>query len=238
MTQALTLYASAETGAGQTGSRKRWRTAAQALALLTDDATGQRAFVTASASHKRADWRAAARALAEALQGRLAEASPPPTATRREKSLLEYLASRGGIADDGGELAQMGADCWHRGRAFRPMLVKPTGRTLEDAAQDAWESGYFPNVAPPAMNSAHVMHAVTPAMLLDAIERELGGRLVLPYDHAAGVPSAHDPVLGTVALASDWEARWGEAEASDDWMACPAYLASLEADVAQYAEAA
>ena len=132
MKDAMTLYRDAETKAGQEGSRKRWRMAAQALALITDDAAGQAAFATANATHKRADWRVAAFALANALQG----VTPAPAAIKpapAPMSLCEFLSRAGGLRDTGGDLKSMGAHLWHRRAAFRRKRVTDTGLALDYA---------------------------------------------------------------------------------------------------------
>lgn len=45
--------------------------------------------------------------------------------------------------------------------------------SLERAAFDAWEAGYFPDVPVPAWDSSDNMHPVTVEMLIAAFEREL-----------------------------------------------------------------
>ncbi|HEV7352573.1 MAG TPA: hypothetical protein VGN74_05530 [Brevundimonas sp.] len=178
---ALSLYRKAEAMAGQEGSRKRWRMAAHALAPLTDDAAAQVAYATACASHKRHDWRLAARALAAALEGRqMAEAARPvsaPVRTTQGPSLVEFLAVAG-MRDEGGELARMDAQLWHRDRAFRRRLIRADGMTYDAACDAAWERGYFDHVPAPTWSGSENMHAVTPAMLFEAIRRELAGRPV------------------------------------------------------------
>jgi hypothetical protein len=127
----------------------------------------------ACASHKRADWRMACHALAALVEIAEKPSRPPVAAPEpRTRSLLEFLADRG-IRDDGRELSARDADLWHKRRPFQRRLVRPDGVSLEHAAEMAWEAGYFPDVPIPRMDSADNMHAVTPDMLLEAIEREL-----------------------------------------------------------------
>lgn len=182
MRDAMTLYRDAESKAGQEGSRKRWRMASQALALVTDDPAGQAAFATANASHKRADWRIAARTLAKAVSG--AETGPVAPirakAEPRALSLLEFFAAAGGLQDTGGDLRAMDAHLWHRAAAFRRRLVSPAGLTLDYAADLAFERGYFDDIAPGAWDSPDNAHPVTQRILLEAIQRELAGKLRLP----------------------------------------------------------
>lgn len=114
-------------------------------------------------------------------------------------SLLEFLASRGGIDDTGGDLAAMGADRWHREGAFRRKLIRRsaadvradsaqrgmlggarTGAGLDDALQAAIEAGYFPEL----LRSGELANGIDAGtyadlpdtqVLLDAIDAELRG---------------------------------------------------------------
>ena len=97
------------------------------------------------------------------------------------QSLCEYLAACGGIrlvrpkmmfaaggpdrlAHGAGDLISMAADAWHKSRPFQRKLVRENeGRPLDDACIWAFEGGYFYSL--PSTNE-----------LLDAIERELGGK--------------------------------------------------------------
>lgn len=73
-------------------------------------------------------------------------------------SLLEFITSRGGIEDAGGDLKSMGAEHWHRQAPFRRRLIKlsadraqgsmlggrgSSGNSPDDIALAAWERGYF-----------------------------------------------------------------------------------------------
>jgi len=78
-------------------------------------------------------------------------------------SLLTYLKYRGGLKDVGGELIAMDA-----GKQFIGLLNNKSGRSLDDAARDAWESGYFPQFPErPTVND-----------LLDAINDSLAGKKI------------------------------------------------------------
>lgn len=67
--------------------------------------------------------------------------------------LVGWLRLRGGLRDQGGELSHMGLN--NRGRSgmdfvgqearFGPLLNNESGMKLDDAAQAAWEAGYFPD---------------------------------------------------------------------------------------------
>jgi hypothetical protein len=99
------------------------------------------------------------------------------------RDLISYLRASGGIADSGGELSHMGignanrAGLEHTGldNRFGP-LVHPNGRNLDDAALNAWEAGYFPELSDrPSVNE-----------FLDAVRgsHEGWGRRFLPEDQA------------------------------------------------------
>jgi antirestriction protein ArdC len=95
-----------------------------------------------------------------------------PFHPRRDPSLCEFLSVRG-ICDDGGELSSRDLDRWHCEAPFRRKLVRADGVSLETAARQAWEAGYFDDVAVPTMDSSDNMHPVTPEMLIAALDREL-----------------------------------------------------------------
>lgn len=82
------------------------------------------------------------------------------------QSLREYLVAGGGVNDQGGELSALDADT---GRVGRNRLIRQGGKSLDQAAMDAWERGYFPGV---------VREAVGPQLIVDAMQRELAGQPV------------------------------------------------------------
>lgn len=88
------------------------------------------------------------------------------------QTLVEFLAARGGLLDQGGELQAMDAHLWHKAQRGRRKLVveQATGSklTLDEAARAAWEAGYFPEMT----------DRPAPDDLLAAIERELKGEAV------------------------------------------------------------
>ncbi len=200
-TQALKLYTAAEAGAGTEGARKRWRLACHALAPLTQDRAALAAYALASETHKRADWRMAARAMAEALG-----AAPRPVAVIKPAALpatlCEYLAASGGLQDRGGELKGMGADQWHKAKAFRRRLIRVDGMSLDHAADLAHERGYLLGYAAPTlgMGATDDYHPATVEALLEAIDREMAGRPCYPSESDV-VPEWSD---------ADWEATYPE----------------------------
>lgn len=111
----------------------------------------------------------------------------PKRAPSQGDDLATFVSKLGGIRDDGGELVARDADRWHRDSPFRRKLVNPDGVSLEEAAQRAYDAGYFPDVAPPSMEGGGNMQAVTADDLLRAIDDELAGkrRFARPADQGA-----------------------------------------------------
>lgn len=56
------------------------------------------------------------------------------------KTAMEYIIEKGGILDDGGELAAMDADA---GRVGRNRITREGGRSIDDAAEYLMEAGYI-----------------------------------------------------------------------------------------------
>ncbi len=101
------------------------------------------------------------------------------------KTLLEFIASKGGIEDRGGDLKAMGADKWHTQKPFRSKLISDsqykgqnnflpvdtsfsTSNTADDITLAAWEAGYFQGFSErPEIND-----------LFSAIDNELRGEPV------------------------------------------------------------
>lgn len=94
---------------------------------------------------------------------RLRDGDVPRTADMLGQTLGEYLREAGGLIDDGGELAALDADV---GRVGRNRYVRPNGMSLDDAAMQAWERGFFPG---------HEREEVVPQLIIDAIRDELAG---------------------------------------------------------------
>ena len=80
------------------------------------------------------------------------------------KSLATYLRDAGGVNDEGGELAALDADVGKVGR--NRITRKEGGMSLDEAAMNAWERGYFPGVA---------REDVTPQLIVDAVQSEMAG---------------------------------------------------------------
>lgn len=91
------------------------------------------------------------------------EMIPPETKLRKKgMNLIQFLRSRGGIIDEGGDLKSRDAHKQYIG------LINKNGMTLDDAALLAWQEGYLPssefNYGRPDINA-----------LLDAIDEGLRG---------------------------------------------------------------
>jgi len=99
--------------------------------------------------------------LRERLGGKVEKPAAP--------SLLQFLQSRGGVKDTGGELKAM--DLQKARPGFVRKTSAPSGLDPDAAALAAWEAGYFTGAERP-----------TPGTLFEAIRRELGGQLVLPLE--------------------------------------------------------
>jgi|GEM_PF-1508687 len=98
-------------------------------------------------------------------------------------SLAEFLSRRGGLEDPGGELKDMGADQWHKGRPFTRKLLREgvedgprlpgtesaasSRYSLDEATHAAWEAGYFPETQG---------ERPTPDHLIEALRGELAGQ--------------------------------------------------------------
>ena len=98
------------------------------------------------------------------------------------KSLVEWIASRGGITDEGGDLAAMGLGDWHKQKAFRKKVIRQSDKNQGDMLgavsndyspnrilEAAIDEGYFPELQ--GTEEALDLNA-----LLTAIEEELQGK--------------------------------------------------------------
>lgn len=117
---------------------------------------------------------AAKTAVSQVVQEHPVEVSPVLAAgiegkAERELSLASFLVRRGGVQDQGGELAAMDA------AKARPGLVSREGMTLDGAREAAEELGYLPRGS-------------TISDLLDALRQDIAGRPVMRGE-AATIPS-------------------------------------------------
>jgi len=107
-----------------------------------------------------------------------------PTTVQRGKSLLEWIAARGGIEDRGGDIASMGGDKWHKGKVGKRKLLKDfdaaQGNMLGGATSDnsverlldaAISEGFFPDLYAIREGGESIDNNV----LIDAIGQELSG---------------------------------------------------------------
>jgi hypothetical protein len=60
----------------------------------------------------------------------------------KPQSLTAFLAAKGGVQDEMGEVSHLTG-----GTKGRPGLIRANGQTLDDAANAAWEAGFFPDMA-------------------------------------------------------------------------------------------
>lgn len=105
-------------------------------------------------------------------------------------SLLQFISKRGGVVDGGGELKDMDAGLWHKGKPFRRKLIregeeknatvdmfgeKITGDFgmygADEVTYAAWEAGYLGGAERPTQEA-----------LFEAIRRELSGKPVYKMD--------------------------------------------------------
>lgn len=93
----------------------------------------------------------------------------------RGESLLSFISKNGGIRDDGGELAQIGADTWNRQGAWRSRAVRDDGLSLEQMADRARAAGYFPDVVDATADSADNYQRLSSQDIINAIDDELRG---------------------------------------------------------------
>ncbi|WP_421526750.1 hypothetical protein [Pseudomonas brenneri] len=96
------------------------------------------------------------------LLDRLRMGDIPDDATINGPSLIDFIRERGGINDEGGELAARDADVGRRGLN---RIARKGGRSLDDMAAQAAEAGYLGNVM-----------SATPDMLLASLDKELRGQ--------------------------------------------------------------
>lgn len=105
------------------------------------------------------------------------------------QSLLDWIASRGGIEDKGGDLTAMGADKWHREKKFRRKLLKPyteaqgnliggahNPNSIESTFDAAVSAGYFPELLAQRENGTGYADALDVNAFKAAIADELAGR--------------------------------------------------------------
>lgn len=91
------------------------------------------------------------------------------------ETLLEFISKNGGVRDDGGELAQIGADTWNRQGSWRSRAVRDDGLSLEQMADRARAAGYFSDVVDATADSADNYQRISNQDMIDALEGELRG---------------------------------------------------------------
>ena len=96
------------------------------------------------------------------------------TGAGRGPSLIDFISRNGGVRDDGGELAQIGANNWSRQGSWRTQAVKDTGLDLETMAQRALDAGYFDDLGDVAGDVDNYQR-LGAQDLINAIDDELRG---------------------------------------------------------------
>lgn len=144
---------------------------------------------------------------------------PPAPKRKGDLSLLEFIASRGGMEDRGGELAHMGAARWRREGPFRRKLIRPHGEgqasmlgaaggrenSPEALFEAAISSGYFPeHLARLSQDSGIDMASLKP---------DLGEFYAAIRDELHGAPRF---AVDSARPARAEAARFGEAIAAGD----------------------
>lgn len=76
------------------------------------------------------------------LRAEKASADLESSSQMQEESLIDFLKSKGGIQDQGGELSTMEVDAQRK--AFSKKLIQAKGLTLDQAAELAHEAGHIP----------------------------------------------------------------------------------------------
>jgi endonuclease YncB( thermonuclease family) len=146
--------------------------------------------------------------------------APNLPARRDPMDLVSFLRSQGGLRDQGGELSHMGIGNkprdveFAKSEGFLGPLVSDGGHNLDDAAQAAWERGYFPDMP----------ERPTVAEFLDAVgntHRGGSGRVFHPDDFNAidayrGAQSQRLAVEKAEAEGSPLAERIGQPATLDD----------------------
>lgn len=115
---------------------------------------------------------------------------PPSDRDLNGPSMMEFLARRGGVEDQGGDLAAMGADAFNQGKPGMPRFIRPhedRGAALPGLAGDQAASRFGPDAATLAAHEAgYLPGAERPTIdaLHQAIGQELAGRPVYSEQNA------------------------------------------------------
>lgn len=93
----------------------------------------------------------------------------------RGETLMQFISKNGGVRDDGGDLASIGAGGWNRQGAFRNQVIKEDGLSLEEMAQRARDAGYFDEVVDAIEGNGDNYQRLTSQDLINAMDDELRG---------------------------------------------------------------
>lgn len=107
-----------------------------------------------------------------------------PATVQRGKSLLEWIAARGGVEDVGGDIASMGGDKWHKGKVGKRKLLKAStaaqgnmlgGATSENSIERLLDAAISEGFFPDLYTRREAGESIDNRVLIDAIGQELGG---------------------------------------------------------------
>ncbi|PAL24541.1 thermonuclease family protein [Sphingopyxis sp. GW247-27LB] len=162
-------------------------------------------------------------------------ANPDATITRKGPAdLVTFMRSLNGVRDEGGELTAAGisnaarkGDDFAGGENRLGKLVNPEGLSLEEAAQRAYDEGYFPDLDAPPTN-AEFLAALDNTYRgvgrrfrpedegqIQAFEGARDQRLAVERARQEGAPLVDD--VGKPATLDDMIANTPPATAYDDW---------------------
>ncbi len=170
----------------------------------------------------------------------------PRAATAREpEDLVRFVARNGGLAydglDEGGrKLGTKGHDLRNTGAMARFVpgvgpLLRPSGRSLDEAAELAWEAGYF--------GSPETTPRPSETDFLQAMDRATRGERVLSSFDAGPAPRTGGPnggelaAIDEAAAATRWNAMRAQWDSAAENLGLPPLLMSeIEDIVARYAD--
>lgn len=162
-------------------------------------------------------------------------ANPDATITRKGPAdLVTFTRSLNGIRDEGGELSAAGiSNAARKGEDFAGgenrlgKLVNPEGLTIEEAAERAYQEGYFPELDAPPTNAEFIAalddtyrgvgrrFRPQDEAQIQAFEGARDQRLAVERARLEGAPLVDD--IGQPATLDDMIANTPPATAYDDW---------------------
>jgi hypothetical protein len=138
--------------------------------VAIDYGKAARAEQAASAAHGKAQE--------EVVLAERAARDQSVTLPRQPTRLSTFLVRSGGLQNQGGELSYILGD-----NKTRPGLINQAGKTLDDAALDAWEAGYLPGTERPSTND--LLDAIAQDINKEPVYSELDADAAQAYREAA-----------------------------------------------------